>query len=228
MFSFLSKIFQHSHLLMNSFRNLLSGISSPLDKKKQAITRKADSTGGNESWLAINNRSHYQWRIYFCFFFFGGHFNFVNHIYLLLFFCQVLCVIVIALLYLVHDFSLGTHGRPPKPKCSINKMSNETKKKMNYGCIKWCVFSLLICQFFFVPGEEKIKCESDFNEHSIILSDNIINQCIISGSWRLHQFCHANQFDSFSLSTHRRPHWTTMFQLDHFRGCYSCVFMTLK
>lgn len=45
----------------------------------------------------------------------------------------------------------------------------------------------------------KKKYESEFIEYLIILADNVINQCsVISGSWRLR---HANQFESFSLSS---------------------------
>lgn len=47
---------------------------------------------------------------------------------------------------------------------------------------------------------EKTKCESEFNGFTNHINGyNVINQCIISGSWRLCQVCHANQNDSISL-----------------------------
>lgn len=65
------------------------------------------------------------------FFRFGGHYNFVSHIYLLIFFLpspsftlyQVPCVIAIAQLFWVHDFSLSAHR--PNYWLNENKMLNQ-------------------------------------------------------------------------------------------------------
>lgn len=226
----LENISQHSHRQMTSFRNWLAGISDRLNEN--AHSNAQSRFEANESWPAINNKSYCQWRLYFCFlvatfrasistyYVFSVKYNAVIRV--------VLCFIWFTTFPWARIKADYTKGRSREKQ---NDQSIKCRKKWIMNSFNAPVFfPLLICQFSFGAKtrrwrrsekrkKTKWKCESEFNEHSIILSDNVINQYLISGSWRLHQLRHANRFDSipFHYRPHRRVHcfgcsmaqWTT-------------------